>query len=260
MPCCCSGLTELVVDKCVMTPSRSMSFRQIFNYLLVALAVGIAISQLIVPSFSRQAPSLEENMQDQGFVLVVTQELLQGRVLYEQIFTPYGPIPHLLYAGFARLCGNSPANYEGYQHMLDAVILGLIYLLLRRYLSVAATLLIYVLALSHFEATAMVYFNCDLICVLLLSFVWKPIEDRTWGRCLLYGFLFGMLHFSKFGGQIVAALAFILIEILQSVGGRAYAGNHFFRGKGELAHFRRLFRNCPGRNGCSFVLHFAPGG
>jgi hypothetical protein len=183
---------------------------------LVALVAAIlAYVNLVFPVLPANRHLLASELQDTGAVLSITQELLRGRTLYEQIYTPYGPIPHSVYEVMAYLFGNTTVTYAAFVSLLSLVVITLTYILLRRYLSIPLTLVFWIIALYQFSRSDIVYANLEAIGVLSLALLWRPPAERTIARCVLYGVILAFIHFTKFASDLVAMAAFFSLDLLQ---------------------------------------------
>ena len=182
--------------------------------LLAILSVFLTLDAIVLPLYSGHLQGVGENMQDTGAILSITRELLNGSVLYQQIYTPYGPISHAAYKTMASLFGNTPETYQGYTVLLAILVLASEYVLVRRFMSLPLALGFYILVISHFNQFVIIYSGFEALGIVLLAVFWVPPEDRTFVRSTLYGMIFGLIHFSKFGSDIVAAGAFILVDLL----------------------------------------------
>ena len=100
------------------------------------LAVGLCCVAffLILPFIDGRLSPLAENMQDSGYILTITSEMIHGRVLYSDIFSPYGVVPHSIYKVIAICFRNTPLSYLGYITILSSVAIALQYLVIRLFL------------------------------------------------------------------------------------------------------------------------------
>ena len=165
---------------------------------VLALCVGLCMYALFMLCFKSYDVFYSENylQRDLGFNFTVTQELLNGKLLYRDIFWPYGPIPILVYTLFAIVFGNSPVTYYSLSVLLSLVSLVLLYYVLRQHVSYWGTLLAFLIVFFYGSLrgiNSLIYYNYELIFILLIAYLWRPIARRSMKRPFMLGLLLCML-------------------------------------------------------------------
>ena len=170
-------------------------------------------------------PSAEHGFifRDAGHVLTLADELLNGRMLYRDIFYQYGPVSAWFYASIAAVFGNSPATLLTLQQVLSLVVAALAYRLLRSALPQTQTILFLIVGLfpllllpgsSLADFSGLDYVSWERILLLAIALAWKPPQERTGWYAVTQGGLLGSLQLVKFGSAFIAGAALLLVDLL----------------------------------------------
>ncbi|HEV3049873.1 MAG TPA: hypothetical protein VGX50_06180, partial [Longimicrobium sp.] len=191
--------------------------------LLALVAGGVALGL----AFLHNRPDLHHGagflFGDQGYSLHMTDALLDGRTLYADIASPYGPVAAHAYAAAAALYGNSAATYNAFFLAVSALNFGLVYVLLRRHVSRPAALLTAALGLVPSLLipgallggfTSSPYVPLERTLLILLAIFWRPPDRRTRMDAYRLGLVLGIWPGIRFGAAFFAGAAMLVADAL----------------------------------------------
>lgn len=163
---------------------------------------------------------------DGGLLLLTAQRLLDGAVLYRDVFYQYGPLHIFAWTGWAYLFGNTIDSYFGFLNVASTIDTVLLLLCLRKTgcsvtetgITLAASIPYFLLpgsSCAGFYEHGYLAFERMLFLVLVL--VWKAPSDRRFVRSCTLGAIIGLMQTVKFGNA-AGALAGLLCVDLFSMG------------------------------------------
>ena len=159
---------------------------------------------------------------DFGFDLLYPHQILAGKMLYRDIFCPYGPLPTYLFTGVAALFGDTPQTYCEFAWFFTLLDVVLIYFVLRRALSSLRLILFVLFAIfpvflqpgaftnNYWAASYISIERTLLVCAVLC---WKPQGQRTKKRAYVIGIILGAMQWTRFGPACVMGAAICIVDI-----------------------------------------------
>lgn len=160
---------------------------------------------------------------DQGFSLHVTDRLLDGQRLYQEVAFPYGPIPAYLHVAVAALFGNSARTYNAIFLVLSVVNLALVYTLLRRCASRPVAVAVAIVGMTPSllipgslvgAYTSSLYVPLERMLLILLALAWRPPALRTGRDAAWLGLVLGLFPGVRFGVAFFAGAAIVAVDAL----------------------------------------------
>jgi hypothetical protein len=189
--------------------------------ILCLLASLLIITQIELTRHSLY--SLAYLFSDESHNFLVADALLRGRILYKDIFYPYGYLPAYGYALAALIFKNSIGTYLHFLQGMSILSVVAIYAMLRSCVDGNKALLATLLAIvpqtiipGSFSAgiTGNTYHPIEMGITALCVLLWRPVGAQTIRRAFMLGVLLGLWQGVKFGGALVFGLAIILSEIM----------------------------------------------
>lgn len=190
----------------------------------LSLFLLVAIVWSFVPFLAPLTLSSETFLfHDNSYALFTADQLLEGKLLFRDVFYQYGPLAAYLHVGWARLFGNTILAFWHLAQLLTCIGVIQVWALLRRSCSIwqavgfgAIVLFPYFLVPggSAGGLNASVYVELERICLLSLALIWKPPADRTFRSALFIGLLLGAMQWIKFGGAFVAGASLVALDLL----------------------------------------------
>jgi hypothetical protein len=160
---------------------------------------------------------------DQSLNLFVADRLLDGGRLYADVAYPYGPIAAYLYALFASVFGNSITSYNILLLGLSLLNLGLVYLLLRRYVGPWAAAVVAGLGVVPFlmipgalvgSYSVSPYVPLERTASLAACLLWRSPSRRTRGSAVGLGVVLGLWQGVRFGGAFFFGAAILILDLI----------------------------------------------
>jgi hypothetical protein len=196
----------------------------------VASAAGCAIFLLVAIAWS-SAPFLAPHtlsgesflFSDQSYALFTADQLVSGKLLFRDVFYPYGPASAYLHAAWTTLFGNTALSFWHLAQVLTCINVLQLWCLLRRGCSIRHTLVFGIVVLFPFllipggmvgGLNASVYVPLERTLLLALALAWRSPEDRTFRSAALLGALLGAMQWVKFGGAFVAGAALLIADLV----------------------------------------------
>lgn len=157
-------------------------------------------------------------IRDWGVTLAVSDALLSGDKLYQEIFWHYGPISILYYAQWGKLFGNDPIILLLSLVPIYALNTGLAFLILRKEFplrtSIFGTLLVITPFFLHQTGGSHIYVPFEMLLLLTLMLIYAPPLSRDWRRSIALGLVLGLMQWNKFGGAFFVGAALALTDLL----------------------------------------------
>jgi hypothetical protein len=160
---------------------------------------------------------------DEGGNLVIADDLLQGKLLYRDVWSCYGPLNMYSYAGWAWLFGNSMRSYVFFIQGLCLLVLVLLTVAIRGCASAGATALVVLVGLlplltlpTNIDTAGFFhpYIPLERLCLALVVLAWTPPRERTAARAAGLGAALALWQAVKFGGAAFAGGAVLLADLL----------------------------------------------
>ena len=160
---------------------------------------------------------------DHSYALFAADQLLDGKLLFRDVFYQYGALTAYLHAGWAALFGNTIISYWRLAQLLTCIGVVQMWILLRRSHTPWQALAIGIVALFPYFLIpggstgglgGSIYVGIERICILSIALAWKPPLSRTFGSALWIGILLGLMQWIKFGGALVAGAGILVLDVL----------------------------------------------
>lgn len=194
---------------------------------LAALAILLLGSLALGLTALARRPDLYANgsflFGDHSLNLLVADRLLAGETLYQDVASPYGPLPAYAYAAWAVLFGSSVASFNAFLLAVSLLNLGLVYLLLRRFAAPGVSLLVAGVGMVPSLLvpgsllggyTVSTYLPVERLFLILTALAWCPPPGRSPARAARIGVVLGLWQGVKFGGAFFAGAAVLLVDLL----------------------------------------------
>jgi hypothetical protein len=152
---------------------------------------------------------------DTGFQMSVTDQLLAGKKLYQEVFSPYGAIPVWGYLLLPRFFGNTPAVFMLSLALAHAMGFWIGVRAVRRACPRGWPATLAVMVLGSFlwrewaASPTVMYLPYEVMLLFLIALLWREPGRRGWGREVVVGSLAGLLQWVKFGDGVVAVAALV---------------------------------------------------
>jgi len=187
--------------------------------ILAALAIIIGIYPLVArPDLVRAGVFL---FLDEGHALLSATIINGGGHLYRDLYTPYGPLPAWMWAGIARVAGNTPTAFGVMHVFFNTATLLLVFGTLRRTLTPAWALAFAVVCVLPSVIIrgqifggmwVNTYVTVERAVIAGLLFAWRPPIERSFARSFVLGALLGTLQWIKFGTVAFIGAGFVAAE------------------------------------------------
>ena len=171
---------------------------------------------------------------DSGWYLAQIQQLIEGRMLYSEVATPYGPIPYYWQACFAYCFGNTPAVFLWGQIFVLGFANAIASMVLRTSFSSGSAILLLAVAILpfHYRGIFSIYTPWVVLQLMGMVALWRsPVEKRAgleWG----IGMLLGIGQLLKFGHFVLFGAGLLLVDLLAVAAVRErkeFRFSHLFR-------------------------------
>lgn len=182
---------------------------------LVAFFLLYLLGTALFFPFEKQAFSVMA-LFDNGWIIAITEQILQGKKLYTEVAYVYGPIPIIVYLPFAKLFGNNPQTLFWVTGIIQVLNILLIYKLFRSLIrpnkSIIIILLIIFPTCFDLGISYTSYTPYEIMYLVGLGFIWRPYAERSWKRSILLGIYFIIPYFIKFGSHLIAGLVILILD------------------------------------------------
>jgi hypothetical protein len=199
-----------------------MAARESLAGLLLFLLIAIGWSS--APFFRPGLLSGETFLfHDNSYALFTADQLLEGKLLFRDVFYQYGVLTAYLHAGWAALFGNTILSYWRLAQLLTCVGVIQMWAFLRRSHPTWQALAFGIIVLFPYflvpggsagGLNASVYIGLERICLLSIALAWRPPASRTFASAMLMGVLLGAMQWIKFGGAFVAGTSLLALDVL----------------------------------------------
>jgi len=176
---------------------------------------------------------------EQSCNLWLADEISHGKLLYRDVFSQDGAAPAYGYALVASVFGNTPQVYLRLVQCLNLLVALLTWMLLLRRLKPPEAFLFLILVLSYaffYTGNRTAYLGMERLMLVFLALLWRSTGTSSRTHNALVGIVLAATQVVKFGGGIVAFLAWVLADLCQ---GRAswkdLLQRWFLMGAGYLA-------------------------
>ena len=154
---------------------------------------------------------------DGGWILPVTEQLLNGKKIYTEVNYAYGIIPVGIYFVFAHIFGNTPVCLFWVTGIVQILNMLLIFFVLKRYSNnvFSYTILLLIIVPLCFDK-GISYTSptpYEIMYLTSLTLVWKPFESRSKQRSIIIGLYLILPYFIKFGSHLIAGLTIITLDL-----------------------------------------------
>ena len=154
---------------------------------------------------------------DGGWILPVTEQLLNGKKIYTEVNYAYGIIPVGIYFVFAHIFGNTPVCLFWVTGIVQILNMLLIFFVLKRYSNnvFSYTILLLIIVPLCFDK-GISYTSptpYEIMYLTSLTLVWKPFESRSKQRSIIIGLYLILPYFIKFGSHLIAGLTIFTLDL-----------------------------------------------
>jgi hypothetical protein len=152
---------------------------------------------------------------DPAYPLWLVDRLQQGKMLYRDAFSQYGPLSTLLYRAWSMLFTNSGRSFLQWQSLQVLALAALAWTLLRRVATVpwAALFLLAVLPCFLIGYDNLPYIGLERLAWMTLALAWRPVGRDSAPYLLAIGGGLAAMFLIKFGGGFLAFAAWVLTDI-----------------------------------------------